>query len=42
MAPHLPAIRAALRDLDTADRPTADEVIERVRLNGLEDPADDG
>ena len=38
VAPHLPAIRAALRDLDAATRPSAEEIIERMRLNGLDDP----
>ncbi len=38
VAPHVPAIRAALRDLDTAGRPSAAEIIERMSLDGSKDP----
>lgn len=41
-APHLPAIREALRDVDTTHRPSPEEIIERMRTNGLEDPEGPG
>lgn len=36
-APHLPAIREALRDVDANLRPSSEEIVERMRSNGLDD-----